>query len=200
MFTENDGEAAVRIARANIERKLGRKEAQLPEFPEIFRKESGVFVTLNTFPEKDLRGCIGYPEPIMPLKKALLDASVSAATRDPRFPPISLKEMDDIVIDVTLLTPPEDISFDTPEELVSQIEIGRDGLIARRSFYSGLLLPQVPVEWKWNVEEFLSHTCIKAGLPPDEWKSGKVRFQKFSGRVFGEKEPGGEIEEISLGN
>ena len=76
--------------------------------------------------------------------------------------------------------------------------IGKDGLIARRSFFTGLLLPQVPVEYGWDVEQFLSHTCIKAGLHPDEWRRGDVKFQKFQGRVFGEESPKGPIREIPL--
>jgi hypothetical protein len=198
MFTLEEGRIAIKIARSNIERKLGNREIDIPKAPDVFKQDYGVFVTLNRYPGKDLRGCIGYAEPIMPLKKALLDVSLSAALRDPRFPAVKLEEMDRIVIDVTLRTPPEDINYNSPEELISQIKIGRDGLIARSSFFSGLLLPQVPVEWGWNVEEFLSHTCQKAGLSMNEWRSGKVNFQKFSGMVFGEKEPRGEVVEIEL--
>ncbi len=198
MFTLEDGRIAIIIARSNIERKLGNNTIKIPEAPKVFDDNSGVFVTINSYPGKDLRGCIGYAEPVMPLKKALMDVSLSAAIRDPRFPPVTLKEMDNIVIDVTLLTPPEKIDYKTTEELISQIKIGRDGLIARTTFFSGLLLPQVPVEWDWDVKEFLSHTCRKAGLPPEEWRNGKVSFQKFTGRVFGEKEPRGEIVELEL--
>ena len=198
MFTLEDGIVAVSIARANIEKELGNSKAQMPDPPKIFSKDSGVFVTLNTYPEKDLRGCIGYAEPIMPLKKALLDVSISSATRDPRFPRVKLQEMNSIVIDVTLLTPPEEIRYSSLEDLVSQIMIGRDGLIAKSSYSSGLLLPQVPVEWGWDVEEFLSHTCMKAGLSRNEWKKKTVRFYKFSGRVFGENEPRGEVVEMEL--
>lgn len=198
MFTLEDGRIAIIIARSNIERKLGNNTIKIPEAPKVFDDNSGVFVTINSYPGKDLRGCIGYAEPIMPLKKALLDVSLSAAIRDPRFPPVTLKEMDNIIIDVTLLTPPKKIDYKTTEELVSQIKIGRDGLIARTTFFSGLLLPQVPVEWDWDVEEFLSHTCRKAGLPSEEWRDGKVSFQKFTGRVFGEKVPRGEIVELEL--
>lgn len=186
------------IARSTIEKKLGKEGGSIPEQTSVFRKESGVFVTLNTYPDRNLRGCIGYPEPIMPLGKAIMDVAVSAATRDPRFPPVSLKEMDRIVIDVTLLTPPEKISYGDEEDLKRQIRIGRDGLIAKRSFFSGLLLPQVPVEYGWSVEEFLSHTCMKAGLHPEEWRRGDVEFQKFQGRVFGEREPRGGVEEMPL--
>ncbi|MGA1820250.1 MAG: TIGR00296 family protein [Thermoplasmatota archaeon] len=198
MFTEKDGDLAVRTARAVIMNKLGGKGVEIPEAPPNFKKESGVFVTLNTYPGKNLRGCIGYPEPIMALGKAISDVAVAAALRDPRFPPVRLEEMKNIVIDVTLLTPPEDIRFMDEEDLVRQVRIGRDGLIAKKGFYSGLLLPQVPVEYDWSVEEFLSHTCMKAGLHPEEWRRGDVKFQRFQGKVFGEEFPDGPVKEIPL--
>ncbi|MBN1539226.1 MAG: TIGR00296 family protein [Candidatus Thermoplasmatota archaeon] len=198
MFTQADGELAVRLARAVIMKKLGVTDIEFPEVPGKFREECGVFVTLNTFPGKDLRGCIGYSEPIMPLGKAIMDVAVAAALRDPRFPPVRPEEMSAIVIDVTLLTPPCDITYMDEEDLVRQIVIGRDGLIARKGFHSGLLLPQVPVEYGWSIEELLYHTCMKAGLNPDEWRRGDVHFQKFQGKVFGEETPGGSVVEIPL--
>jgi hypothetical protein len=198
MNDTEDHKTAVRIARAVIERKLGKDNVSIPEMPQSFKKKAGIFVTLNRFPGRDLRGCIGYPEPVMELQDALKEASISAATRDNRFPRVSLLEMDSIVIDVTILTPPRKIEYDSIEELISKVKIGRDGLIARKRFMSGLLLPQVPVEWDWGIEEFLSHTCMKAGLSPDEWKTGTVEFMSFSGKVFGEVEPGGEIKEEKL--
>ncbi|MFO8051449.1 MAG: TIGR00296 family protein [Thermoplasmatota archaeon] len=198
LFRKEDGELAVRTARSTIEKKLSNEDVEFPSLSSVFKRKSGVFVTLNTYPDKELRGCIGYPEPIMELEKALRDAAVSAASRDPRFPPVRTEEMDRIVIEVTLLTPPKKIEFRSEEDLVSQIKIGRDGLIARKSMYSGLLLPQVPVEYGWNPEEFLSHTCMKAGLHPEEWRRGNVSFQRFQGRVFGEQTPGGKVEEVPL--
>jgi len=198
MFTVKDGELAVRMARAVILKKLGGKGVEIPTTPPNFKEDSGVFVTLNSYPGKNLRGCIGYPEPIMALGKAISDVAVAAALRDPRFPPVRLEEMESIIIDVTLLTPPEDIRFSDEEDLVRQVRIGRDGLIAKKGFYSGLLLPQVPVEYDWSVEEFLSHTCMKAGLHPEEWRRGDVKFQRFQGKVFGEESPGGPVKEIPL--
>lgn len=198
MFTFEDGKVATMIARAHIEKNLGGSPTPPPKDPPTFKEPSGVFVTLNTFPDRELRGCIGYSEPVMAFGKALREVALAAATRDPRFPPVRLKEMDAIVVDVTLLTPPERIAYKGPEDLVSKVVIGRDGLIARKGPFSGLLLPQVPVEWKWTVEEFLRHTCMKAGIPGDEWRKGGVEFQSFSGRVFGERTPRGEVEEEGL--
>jgi len=198
MFTLEDGSAAVRYARAVIERGLGRKDVRIPHRRDSFDVPSGVFVTLNTHPGKDLRGCIGYSEPVLPLGDAIEEVAIASATRDPRFPKVRLEEMGRICIDVTLLTPPERIPYKDVQELVSMVKIGRDGLIARKGQRSGLLLPQVPVEYGWGAEEFLSHTCMKAGLHPDEWRRGEVDFWRFSGSVFGEVEPGGDVEEVPL--
>ena len=198
MVTDEDGKAAVKLARAVIEKHLGKKGLDLPGLTPIFSDRFGAFVTLNTFPRRELRGCIGYTEPIMPLEDAITDVAKSAATRDPRFPRVKLAEMDNIIIDVTILTPPKKLSYTSVEDLIGKVVIGRDGLIARRGHFLGLLLPQVPIEWNWDVEEFLSHTCYKAGLPPDAWRDGDVEFKAFSGHVFGELRPGGDVERMEL--
>ncbi len=198
MVTDEDGKAAVKLARAVIEKHLGSKGIDMPDLTPLFSDRYGVFVTLNTYPRRELRGCIGYTEPIMPLKDAINDVAKSASTRDSRFPPVKLTEMGSIIIDVTILTPPKELSYRSADELIGKVVIGRDGLIASRGPFMGLLLPQVPVEWNWDVEEFLSHTCYKAGLPPDAWRDGDVKFKVFSGHVFGELKPGGDIERMEL--
>ena len=195
-----DGSELVRFARYAIKSYLeGKsKEEILSETDkelDRFNRNSGVFVTLDTYPKKELRGCIGYPEPIYPLNRALVLSAISAATEDPRFPSLSKRELDSILVEVTVLTSPEKIEYKDPEDLVKKIQIGKDGLIAEKGIFRGLLLPQVPIEWKWNSEEFLSHTCQKAGLPTDEWKKGNVLFYKFQGEIFSEIGPDGKIEE-----
>ena len=161
-----------------------------------FLENAGVFVTLSKYPKRELRGCIGYPEPIYPLNEALILSAKAAALEDPRFQPLREDELDSIVVEVTILTPPEEIVFDDPEELPEKIEIGRDGLIAEFGHYRGLLLPQVPVEYRWDREEFLAETCMKAGLGRETWRTGKVKFYKFQGQIFAEKEPNGEVVEV----
>ena len=178
------GNLLLKIARENIAARLKGKTYE-PECPKEFKEELGVFVTLHT-KTGDLRGCIGYPEPIKPLIDALLDVSISAALRDPRFPPVRIEELDDLRVEVTVLSKPELIEVDSPEEYPSKIEIGKHGLIVESGFNKGLLLPQVPIEWKWDKEEFLSHTCQKAGLPLDFWKSGDAKIYKFTGEIFSE--------------
>ena len=132
----------------------------------------------------------------MPDKKlfeALEGAAISAATEDPRFSPVKYEELDSITFEVTVLTPPEKITVSKPEEYISKIKVGRDGLIVRNRYSSGLLLPQLPVEYNWDEKEFLEHTCEKAGLSRDCWKEPDTEIQKFEGIVFKEEEPNGLV-------
>jgi len=198
MYTDEDGELAVKIARAIVESHV--KKTKAPDFkvPEIFKQKSGVFVTLTTFPDDDLRGCIGYPEPVAPLIEALMDAAVSAASRDPRFPPVREKELNRIRVEVSLLTPPEEIKVKKRKELVTCVEVGKDGLIMQRGWARGLLLPQVPVEWGWDTEEFLCQACVKAGMTPDSWLQEGTRCFKFQAEVFSEEAPGEKAKRRTL--
>jgi uncharacterized protein (TIGR00296 family) len=133
----------------------------------------------------------------MTLKDAIAEGAQSA-THDPRFPPLSETELNKIIIEVTILTKPELINIDQPQDYLSEIEIGRDGLIVEQGFYKGLLLPQVPVEQGWDKEEYLSHTCMKAGLMPDAWFDKNTKISKFNGQIFTETSPGGEIKEKKI--
>jgi len=195
MYSSADGKLAVSLARRAIEAHLKGKDIEPPrDLPEAFCRKSGVFVTLNTHPDHDLRGCIGYPEPVMPLVEAILDSAVSAASRDPRFRPVSSRELSKIVVEVSLLTPPELVNVKKPADYLKEIVIGRDGLIADNGFGRGLLLPQVPVEQGWDVHEFLDHTCMKAGLDAAAWTEKGTRLYRFTAEIFDELEPGGNVE------
>jgi uncharacterized protein (TIGR00296 family) len=119
-------------------------------------------------------------------------------SHDPRFPPLKEEELDDIVIEVTVLSTPKLIKIKNPKDYFKDIVIGRHGLIVEQGFYKGLLLPQVPVEQGWDIEEFLNHTCIKAGLIPDAWFDKQTKVYKFDGQVFTEIKPRGEIKEKKL--
>lgn len=200
MYSIEEGEYLVKLARETIEGYLSDgKVLETPEdMPEKLMERTGVFVTLKSYPEDDLRGCIGYPEPIMPLGEATIKAAISSATKDPRFKPVSSAEFDHITVEISILTPPELIEVEKPTGYLTEIEIGRDGLIVEKGMFRGLLLPQVPVEQGWNKEEFLSGTCMKAGLMPDSWYDLETRVYKFSGKVFSEIEPKGEVIERSL--
>ena len=198
MLTINDGEKAVKLAREIVERYTRKEELpKLENYSGVFDEKRGAFVTINTYPTHNLRGCIGIPEPIMPLKNAIKEAAVSA-THDPRFPPLKENELENIVIEITILTKPQLVKVNKPQEYLEKIKIGRDGLIAEQGFYRGLLLPQVPVEQGWDVEEFLSHTCWKAGLPFDAWFDENTKIYKFEGQIFTEVKPKNGIVEKKL--
>lgn len=136
----------------------------------------GAFVTIHK--NGQLRGCIGYVEGLRPLWETVRDMAIQAAFHDPRFPPLSAAELPFIDIEISVLTPLERLKD------ISDIEIGKHGLVVRRGFYSGLLLPQVAAEYGWSRETFLEWTCRKAGLPPDAWKSNDTEIYIFSADVF----------------
>jgi uncharacterized protein (TIGR00296 family) len=192
-----EGKFLIQLARNAVREYLkAGKHFKAPEnTPKKLFEQCGVFVTINKVKkgEKQLRGCIGYPYPTLPLVEAVIDSAINSATQDPRFYPLSLSELGDVVFEVSVLTPPEAIEVKKPEEYVTKIEVGEDGLIVEKGFFKGLLLPQVPVEWGWCEEEFLCQCCIKAGLPPDSWLTKGARIYKFSAIIFEEETPQGEV-------
>ena len=192
-ISEKDGKFLVKTARAIITEYLetGSNKELDQQFQKDFSFKSGVFVTLKN--SNGLRGCIGYPLPEKKLFNALNDASIAAAIEDPRFPPVKFEELDSITVEVTVLSPPTRIQVDNSLEYLSKIKIGQDGLIVKYGYNSGLLLPQVPIEYGWNEREYLEHTCEKAGLPKDFWENNEIEIQKFQGIVFKEKNPNGEV-------
>ena len=159
-----------------------RKVPDLKDFditlPTVAEEQTGVFVTLNK--RGELRGCIGYVQGYKPLKEAIIDNAINAASKDPRFPQVRKEELDEIDIEISILSPLKEIK-DTGE-----IETGVHGIIISKGFNSGLLLPQVATEYGWSREEFLNYTCLKAGLPKNAWKEGS-KIEIFSAVVFGEK-------------
>jgi uncharacterized protein (TIGR00296 family) len=197
-----EGKFLSQLARNAVKEYLATgKTVKTPEnTPKKLFEHCGVFVTINSLKngEKILRGCIGYPNPTKPLAEAVIDSAISAATRDPRFHPLSLKEFGNVVFEVSVLTPPELIEVKKPEEYVAKIKVGEDGLIVEKGFFKGLLLPQVPVEWGWCEEEFLCRCCVKAGLPPDSWLTKGAKIYKFSAIIFEEETPQGEVKRLHL--
>ncbi|MDR2845946.1 MAG: TIGR00296 family protein [Candidatus Methanoplasma sp.] len=190
-ITPEDGETAVRAARRYAEAEVVGKTIDIG-FPPSFDAPRGVFVTISEYPSGHLRGCIGYAEPVLPLKTAVRSSAV-AACHDPRFPPLTPKEAAECTFEVTVLTPPETVVFSSSAELLSKIEIGVDGLTIGFRGKRGLLLPQVPVEWGWDAEEYLAHLSVKAGLPEDAWKRPGIIIEKFRGEIYSESSPNGEI-------
>ena len=198
-FSLEDGKTLINFARENIEHYLkNSKRIGVPEeIKQKFANKYGAFVTLNQFNVggNPLRGCIGYIEPTYSLYDVIHKVSISSAIEDPRFPSVTLEEMDDIVIEISILTPPKLIEVDDPNEYLEKIVIGRDGLIAEKGMRRGLLLPQVPVDHdrNWDVQTFLKHTCMKAWLSEDAWKEKSTKIYSFQAILFEEKTPRGEV-------
>jgi hypothetical protein len=128
----------------------------------------------------------------------VIEAAISAATQDPRFPSVTPQELDHIAFEVSVLTPPERVTAEKPTDYPSKIDVGRDGLIIERGYRKGLLLPQVPVEWNWNTEEFLCQTSMKAGLSPDAWLTKDTKIYRFQAIIFEETSPKGTIEQKNI--
>ena len=196
-ITDADGSKLVKMARKTVTELLkNNSRIDDSEFDSTFGFNSGVFVTINK--QDSLRGCIGFPLPVKKLSEGLVDAAIAAATEDHRFSPVDIDELDRIVFEVTVLTVPIEINVENSTEYLSIIKTGRDGLIADNGYTSGLLLPQVPVEYGWNVEEFLNHTCEKAGLEQEAWKDKSTKISRFEGVIFKEESPNGQVVRESI--
>lgn len=143
----------------------------------VLNEKRGAFVTLKV--NDQLRGCIGYPLPRKSLWETISDVAISAATQDFRFESITLEELPDTKIEISVLSLPKQIKD------IKKIEVGKHGIIISKGPCKGLLLPQVPLEWNWDLETYLSHGCLKAGLDKKEWKKG-VNIEIFSAQVFSE--------------
>ena len=191
-ISDDDGTILVKMARTVVTKYLTNNTKIFDhDFKEKFSFNAGVFVTIND--KSGLRGCIGFPFAIKKLSDALTDAAISASTEDPRFQSITQNELNNLVFEVTVLSDAEEISTSSPEEIIQEVKIGRDGLMIEKDSQSGLLLPQVPVEYNWDVVDFLNHTCHKAGLPNGSWKDKDTKISKFQGIIFREILPNGEI-------
>ena len=153
-LTTEEGKLLVKLARKAVEERLKKGEViGIPEdVPKKLTEPCGVFVTLNSLRhgKRELRGCIGFAYATTPLARAVIESAINSATRDPRFPSVSFDELDQIVFEVSVLTPPQPINVEKPQDYPSGIRIGQDGLIVEKSYYKGLLLPQVPIEWGWD--------------------------------------------------
>ncbi|MBC7079899.1 MAG: TIGR00296 family protein [Methanothrix sp.] len=196
MLTLEEGRRAVRLARDALTAYVHRKEIINPhDLPGVFNERRGVFVTLEK--DGELRGCIGYPRAVLPLGKAIVDSAINAGTRDPRFPRVRPEELDEITIEVTVLTEPQVMDGDK-KTLPERVQIGRHGLIVTRGMCSGLLLPQVAPEYGFDSVDFLCQTCLKAGLPVDAWLDDDTVIECFEAQIFSETSPNGDVIEKKL--
>ena len=191
-LSDDDGQILVKMARNAVTEYLqNNTRINNKEFNSRFNIDSGIFVTITK--ENSLRGCIDYPLPIKKLSNAVIDSAIAAATEDPRFSPINPNELNNLIFEITVLTPPIEINVEKYEDYLSIIKVGRDGLIVENKQCSGLLLPQVPKEYGWDIEEFLAHTSEKAGLEKNAWKDQDTKVSRFEGIIFKEESPNGKI-------
>ncbi len=199
MLSLEQGIFLVKQARKAIEYQLNKKTA--PEFPkdDWLSLKRGLFVTLHTFPEKELRGCIGFSEPCFSIRDAIMRAAVAAAVEDPRFAPLKDSELDKTIVEVSVLTLPKKIEASTEKEILESITPEVDGLILERNNSSGLFLPQVWDELP-EKKEFLGQLCYKAGISDkDAWCAEGTKLYKFSVQAFEEKTPRGVVAAKDVG-
>jgi AmmeMemoRadiSam system protein A len=169
-------------AREAIASKLAQRTPSFPQPTETLKVNCGAFVTLH---KKDkLRGCIGYIVGTKPLIETVREMAVSSAFRDPRFSPLEKSEYRELGIEISVLSPLRRITD------IAEIRVGEHGIVVKRGFQSGLLLPQVATEYGWDRDTFLTHTCHKAGLPGEAWKNPDTEIEIFSAIVFSEEELG----------
>src|SRR5215216_1207246 len=200
MISNIEGKQLVKLARKAVQKYLGESVDINIDSLERFSQKAGVFVTLISVRSKEeqLRGCIGFPLAEKTLYQSVIEAAIAAATQDPRFEPISKEDIENIIFEVSVLSPPEKIEVQNPKDYKNHIKIGRDGLILKCKYGSGLLLPQVPVELNWDIDEYLANICYKAGAPLDAWLMPDSQLYKFGAIIYKEFEPNGNVKKVDL--
>ena len=178
LLTKKEQRELLKIARATIVDYVTNRKVPVATSPSPgLNLHSGCFVTIKQ--KGELRGCIGNFVSDQPLYQLVQEMAVSAATRDPRFYPMKAEDLADFALDISVLSPLE------KADSVEEIKVGKHGIYIVKGTYRGVLLPQVATEYGWNRDQFLQHTCIKAGLPQDAWQ-GECDIYIFTAQVFGE--------------
>jgi AmmeMemoRadiSam system protein A len=177
LFTPYDRRRLLVIGRRALETRVRRERDAVREGGGTLDTRCGAFVSIHHGDE--LRGCLGRVEPDWPIARVIGHLGRAVADSDPRFPPVTIDELDSLSMEISVLTPAEEVRS------IAEIEIGRHGLIVELGRARGLLLPQVAAEHEWDVETFLRHTCAKAALPPDAWRHN-ARVLMFEAEVFGD--------------
>lgn len=178
-LNDEEKKALLHIARKSIECAVAQEPT--PQFNydfAVFREKRGAFVTLHR--QGQLRGCIGYVFAYHPLIETIQETAQAAALRDPRFPPVTTKEIPELDIEISVLSPLREIHD------IKDIKVGTHGIYIKRDFNSGLLLPQVATQYNWQHQEFVEQTCLKAGLSQNAWQNEDTQIYIFSAQVFGE--------------
>jgi len=199
-MSEIYGEKIVKLARKAVEKYLNESVVINADNSYGLPQKAGVFVTLNYLSNNKeyLRGCVGFPVAEKTLYQSVIEAAVAAATQDPRFEPINKEDIENIIFEVSVLSPPEKIEVQNPKDYKNHIKIGRDGLILKCKYGSGLLLPQVPVELNWDIDEYLANICYKASAPPDAWLMPESQLFKFGAIIYKEIKPNGNVKKVDL--
>ncbi len=179
MLSEKQKKFLLNLARETIKAEIEKRKLSItcPDEP-LFQRKTGGFVTLHKAGK--LRGCIGYVIAYKTLFETIKEMAKAAAFNDPRFPSLQKSELENIEIEISVL------SELIPVQSVDEIKIGRDGLLIQNNFTSGLLLPQVATEWKWDRKTFLEQTCNKAGLDRNCWQQSDTEIFRFYAEIFSE--------------
>ena len=200
-LSEEQGREVVRLARETLDSFVGGRRPRPRRWEAGYLAEKrGVFVTLNTteFGGKTLRGCIGFPLPVMALGDAVQSATMEAAAQDPRFRPVAPGELGHIEVEVSVLTLPEALDAPRRLDVPKLLRLGTDGIIVTRPEASALFLPQVATETGWDAETYLSEACMKGGMTADAWLDAGTRIEIFQAEVFAEKGPRGAAERVKV--
>jgi hypothetical protein len=182
-LSEQEKSELLALARTSVEHAINKDEAYVPtaSASDALNRERGAFVTLHESGE--LRGCIGYTSATKPLYMTVRDTATLAALKDPRFKPVSVSELPKLEYEISVLSPLRRVTD------IQQIKVGEHGLLMKNGGFEGLLLPQVPVEQKWDRQKFLEQTCVKAGMSAGCWKDEDTDIFLFTAVVFGEHRP-----------
>jgi AmmeMemoRadiSam system protein A len=176
-LTDEEKTTLRQSALSTIENRLmGERPHRDDVLTQTLKEKRGAFVSLHSHGQ--LRGCIGRIQANQPLHQTVEEMALAAAFEDPRFSSLTLKELQDLELEISVLTPLRRIKD------VQEIEIGKHGLYIKKGFYAGLLLPQVATEYNWDPVTFLEETCRKAGLPPNAWKEKDAEIYLFSADIF----------------
>ncbi|MCE4605317.1 MAG: AmmeMemoRadiSam system protein A [Desulfurococcales archaeon] len=195
---DTHGVLLVRLARSSVEHFMDKGVPPKPPegLDELLTKPGAAFVTIQKVGarrgEKELRGCIGTISPVHPLLETVVRVAIDAAFRDPRFPPLTRNELDEVIFEVSVLSRLKPLGRG-PRDRISGIKVGRDGVVVVRGPNQGLLLPQVPLDYGWNELDFLGYACIKAGLPANCWLDKNTLIYRFTVASWSEVEPRGRI-------
>ncbi|BDR92146.1 TIGR00296 family protein [Vulcanisaeta souniana] len=204
-YSIEEGEFLVKLARKAVYEYLrSGKVIQAPPDtpPKLFKDKYGVFTTIEVFMGRnrrgELRGCIGFPQAVYNTVNGVIRSAIAAATEDPRFERMSTDELNNVTFEISVLSPLELLEPGNPRSYPNKIVVGRHGIVIQKGYYSGLLLPQVPVEYCWDSLTFLNEGCMKAFLPPDCWLDEDTSVLVYEAQIFKEAEPNGEVIERNL--